>query len=293
MPISDPVSITRAIEATPFSPAPNVVIAYPHFDDWKSLYKPGPLRMPDAQGLYRNVDAFESRYHDMKRDHEKHVLQNLDTIKHWTAGRAVFAALKGRPSYSVYILPYDFLPRDDWSVGNGAVTEPLTLPQSEMERARGIKPQGTICSRGACWTPERQTSMSVDVFYTARRFRERDADGALLHELVHAIRYIWGVSRTVPMGGGYGEVEEFYANTIEMIYRSEKRLPIYDYHHHPFDAASFLEKFGARALLSDLRVEQQSLFLALAKVEAGFNPIKQIEGERQKLIDDYAAAHPQ
>jgi hypothetical protein len=29
-------------------------------------------------------------------------------------------------------------------------------------------------------------------------------------------------------------------NTIEMIYRSEKRLPIYDYNYHSFDTASFL-----------------------------------------------------
>jgi hypothetical protein len=67
MALFDPVSITREIEATPFAHARNVVIAYPHFEDWKKLYKPRPLRMPDARGIYRNVDAFESRYQDMKR----------------------------------------------------------------------------------------------------------------------------------------------------------------------------------------------------------------------------------
>jgi hypothetical protein len=235
--------------------------------------------MPDAQGFYRNVDEFESRYRDMKRDHVKHVLDNLDVIKRWAAGRAVLAALKARPSNSVHILPFDFLPRDDWTLDAEAMTEQIALPQSPIERAHRTNPRGTRCSRGACAPPESQAG-SADVFYTARRFRDRDADGALLHELVHAMRYIWGLSRTVPMGGGYGEIEEFYANTIEMIYRSEKRLPVHDYHYHPFDPATFLEKHGARTVLADLRVQQQSLFLELAHVEASFNPIKRLKDER-------------
>jgi len=292
----DPVSITRAIEATPFPQAPNVVIAYPHFEDWKNLYKPGPLRMPDAQGIYRNVNAFESRYRDMKRDHEKHVLKCLGLIKERAAGRAVLAELKARPSFSVYILPFDFMPRGDWSVDTEALTEPITLPQSAEERARGIKPPGTkTCKKGACWADlQSPTGKSVDVFYTARRAADSDADGSLLHELVHAMRFISGVFRYSGADEGYDNNEEFYANTIEMIYRSEKRLPIYDYRNHPIVAASFFDrKTLARFLLAELRVQQQSLFLELAKVDTAFNPVKQIESERRKLIDDHNAAHPQ
>ena len=40
--------------------------------------------------------------------------------------------------------------------------------------------------------------------------------------LVHAMRKISGLDRGVPMGGGYGNGEEFLANTIQMIYRSER-----------------------------------------------------------------------
>ncbi len=39
MALFDPVSIAREIEATPFSHARNVVIAYPHREDWKKLYR--------------------------------------------------------------------------------------------------------------------------------------------------------------------------------------------------------------------------------------------------------------
>jgi hypothetical protein len=291
MALFDPVSITREIEATPFAYARNVVIAYPHFEDWKKLYKPQPLRMPDARGIYRNVDAFESRYQDMKRDHEKNVLKQLRRIQGWPAGRAVFAELRAWLAFSVYILPFDFLPIGDWRFDKsgllvGAITEPITLPQSAAERARGKTPRGTqVCARGACWAaPDSPAGKSADVFYTARRFPDQDTDGALLHELVHAARLISGAQRTVPMGGGYGNTEEFLANTIEMIYRSEKRLPIYDYDHIPFDAASFLDpKTMASVVLTDLRVAQSSLFDALAHVDAPFNPIKQLDDQRRKL----------
>jgi hypothetical protein len=287
MALFDPVSITREIEATPFAHARNVVIAYPHFEDWKKLYKPKPLRMPDARGIYRNVDEFESRYQDMKRDHEKNVLKQLRRIQRWAAGRAVFAELRRWLAFSVYIFPFDFLPIGDWMVGAGAMTEPITLPQSAAERARGKMPRGTqVCVREACWAdPDSPAGKSADVFYTARRFRVENADGVLLHELVHAARLISGTQRTSPLGGGYGNNEEFLANTIKMIYRSEKGLPIYDYEHRPFDAASFLERNMATVLLTDLRVAQSSLFDALAHVDAPFNPIKQLDDQRRKLQD--------
>src|SRR5260370_674552 len=189
MALFDPVSIAREIEATPFAHARNVVVAYPHREDWKKLYRPQPLRMPDARGIYRNVDAFESRYQDMKRDHENNVLKCLGMFQRWAAGRAV-----------------------------------------------------------------------------------------------HAARLISGAHRTFPLGGGYHNNEEFLANTIEMIYRSDKGLPIYDYGYHSFDPASFLERNMATVLLTDLLFAQQSLFDALAKVNAGFNPIKQIDDRRRKLL---------
>jgi hypothetical protein len=89
------------------------------------------------------------------------------------------------------------------------------------------------------------------------------------------------------MGGGYHNTEEFLANTIEMIYRSEKRLPIYDYGYRPLDAAWFLDpKTMATVVLIDLLVAQQSLFDALAHVNADFNPIKQLDELRRKLLAD-------
>src|SRR5882757_1144237 len=103
--------------------------------------------MPDARGIYRNVDAFESRYQDMKRDHENNVLKQLRRIQGWPAGRAVLAELRAWPSFSACIFPFDFLPSvsPNWSpdIGADAAAGPIRLPQTAAERARGTKPRGT------------------------------------------------------------------------------------------------------------------------------------------------------
>jgi hypothetical protein len=276
---SNPVSITRAVEATPFPLVPNLCVSYPHFEDWKTLYHPPSIPVWDEQGFYRYSDKFEPLYQGMKRSHEKQVFKNLDIIKHWATGRAVLSALKARSSYSVHIFPFDFLPRDHFKVTSAAQTRPITLPQSAEDRARGTAPRGTVCRNGACEPSlSNKESMSADVFYTASRIPDDYAD-SLLHELVHAARLISGVFRFVELGGSYGNNEEFYANTIQMIYRSQRQLPIYDYHNHPFDPAKFLESKMARNLLVDLQDQQPAFFSALANVNAAFNPIKQIDDE--------------
>jgi hypothetical protein len=90
----------------------------------------------------------------------------------------VLAELRAWRSFSVYILPFDFLPSYDWvevadpETRAGAITEPLALPQTAAERARRTKPRGTqVCKKGACWAnPDSHTGKSADVFFTARRF---------------------------------------------------------------------------------------------------------------------------
>ncbi len=85
------------------------------------------------------------------------------------------------------------------------------------------------------------------------------------------------------MGGGYENSEEFYANTVEMIYRSERGQDVFDYAFHPINQASVLKQPKARALLTDLRYAQPSLFLALARVDAPFNPIRPIADQLLRI----------
>jgi hypothetical protein len=277
---NDPVFITRKIEAVPFPSAPNVVVSYPHREDWWNRY---PAVRKSYSGN-RSYDEFEWPYQDSKRIYQDRVLKRLRHLQHSATGRAVLAELRARPSYSVCIFPWDFLPsidRDDPS--DLGVTETLRIPQTRRERARGIKPRGTkFLVRGVSYASMYKPG-AVDVFYSDYRCKESEADGVLLHELVHAMRTISGVFRYSLMGGGYGNNEEFYANTIQMIYHSEKGLPVFDYQYRPLDAVSLFEQPLARVLLTDLRGTQPSLFDALARVNADFNPIQQIDYQRRKL----------
>jgi hypothetical protein len=269
----DPVFITRTIEATPFPSAPNVVVSYPHREDWWNRYP--ALRRAD--GRKRNIDEFQWLYREQKRLHQDSTFKRLRHIQHRATGRAVLAELRARPSYSVCIFPYEFEPSIDGD-GQGYLgsTEALQIPQTRWERARGIKPLGTTFHVRGVYSASMDKPGAVDLYYTAYRCEESDADGTLLHELVHAMRVLSGAHHQFKMGGGYHNSEEFYANTIEMIFRSERGQDVYDYAGHPLDQASVLKRPQARALITALCHNQMSLCIALSQVKADFNPIRSI-----------------
>jgi hypothetical protein len=266
-----PVFITRAIEAVPFPSAPNVVVSYPHREDWWNRY---PAVRKSHSGN-RSYHEFEWPYQDSKRIYQDRVLKRLRQIQHRATGRAVLAELRARPSYSVCIFPWDFLPSGD-NPSNLGLTEPLPIPQTRRERAHGIMPRGTkYLERGVAYASLDKPG-AVDVFYSDYRCEESDADGVLLHELVHAMRTFSGPYHERKMGGGYQDSEEFYANTIEMIFRSERGQNVYDYAFHPITQASVLKQPMARELITALCGRQMSLCIALAQVKADFNPIRPI-----------------
>jgi len=280
MAANGPVFITGAIETAPFPSAPNVVISYPNREDWWNRYP----ALHRAGSRKRNIDEFDWFYRDSKRIYQQILLKQLRRIQHRATGRAVFAELSTR-AYSVYIFPWDFATsfegEDPTALGR---TETPTIPQTRRERTRGINPPGTIShARGWSWASMDKPG-SVDVFYTDYRCDDVDADGVLVHELAHATRVMSGFHHKSKMRGGYPNTEEFYANTIEMIYRSETGLNVTDYKYHHINQASVLRHPRERELLTALRHEQPSLFLALAQVDAPFNPIKPI-AQRLLTID--------
>jgi hypothetical protein len=271
---SDRIFITRGIEVAPFPSAPNVVVSYPHRKDWWDRHP--ELRTADSR---KRFDEFDWLYQEQKRRYQGNVLKRLGILQHSATGKAVFAEIRARPSYSVYIFPWYFAPfPDENSLG---FTESPSMPQTPRESARGIKPPGTDYRDMRGWySASMDKPGSVDVFYTDYRCREDEADGVLLHELVHALRVISGAHHRLKMRGGYPNSEEFYANIIEMIYQSEKRLEVADYLGHPTDQASVLRHPMERALHTKLRIQHPLLFAALARVKASFNPIK-------PLVDQY------
>jgi hypothetical protein len=269
--------ITEAIHSLPYSHAPSVVAAYPSIDDWRRLY--------DPRGS-RGESWSRASYADFKRSHERAVTTQLDLIAQHATGRAVLAELNARSSYSVLILPFDFLPSRDWRVSTGAVAKATDW---RGEWSAGVP----ICGRTANGKPFCYASAgtgagsSVDIYFTARRHDGREsADEVLLHELFHATRKVRGVLYRMPIGGSYGNQEEFLAVLAANMYRSEKgEKRLFDYHGAPIDAGSFLDSVtpSPRAVLALLRSNQPALFEALARVQAPFNPIRQVDAEHGRL----------
>jgi hypothetical protein len=112
-------------------------------------------------------------------------------------------------------------------------------------------------------------------------------DEALLHELVHASRFVAGVMYTRPMGTGYGNQEEFYANTVENVYRSEKgRGILFDYQGVVFKAADFFKRTpDSWWSINRLQSDQRDLFNKLANLDptlVPFDPIREVDQANRK-----------
>jgi hypothetical protein len=269
-------SMTEPVRATPYPAAPRIVIAYPSPLDWRRLY--------DRNG-WREVRWLREHYADMSRSHERSVTKELDMISGRGTGRAVFAEMNARSAYSVMIFPFDLLPRAHWGPGKAAVTLAV---EERASWSRGVPmcgatAQGTPYCQGSDAPAGTGTGSSVDIYFTASRHGGvQTADDALLHELVHASRKVKGITYRMPVGAGYGNLEEFLAMLVENIYRSEKRQPPLDYHGNAVDSRSFLDDVPAsRALIGQFRRAQLALFSALANIEASFNPVRQFEVERK------------
>jgi len=270
-----------------YGSAPNIVIAYPSLQDWLALYKPSSSR-----GAQWNQAMFA----DFQRRHERTVTEQLDIIRKRATGRAVVAEVKARPDHVVKIRPFDFLPKEKWKLGLGALTTTLDGPAPTW--AAGVPRCGAtftgkpFCS-GHSAPKGTGTGSSAEIYFTASRHRAPDE--TLLHELVHASRMVDGVWYPMPVNGGYGNQEEFLAVLVENIYRSEKgeKRPS-DYKGHPIDTAKFLDATSPspRSVIAGMRGKQPSLFSALAALPRGmpaFNPVRQVDTEYKTLMQKIEA----
>lgn len=264
--------INDALHLTPF--APSVFVAFPSFDDWIGLYQ------TQSHGAQWNRDM----YADFRRNHERTVSEQLQTLTRSAVGRAIFAELNARTEFSVMILPFDFLEASSWSLHVGAVT---SATDRRAEWKKGVPICGaTMDGKPFCYASHGHGGGSdVQIFFTARRHRGREpADEVLLHELMHATRKVRGVLYRMPMHGSYGNQEEFLAVLAANMYRSEKRKEPFDYHGGAINPATFLDDTASRAVLAGLRADQPAFFAALARVEVAFNPIRQVDVEYRALM---------
>jgi hypothetical protein len=122
----------------------------------------------------------------------------------------------------------------------------------------------------------------------------RMPDNVLVHELVHALRYMRGVLNMVPtLDKEYDNEEEFFAILVANIYMSETGRTLFLASHHSYDALpaelSTSEGFLGKAVSppSNSHMENRRLVhkfvwqcyslcsLLYGKVSAAFNPIRE------------------
>lgn len=263
-------SIRQAVHSHPYRSAASVSVAYPRIGDWRALYDPDFSKSDRAVG---------ELYDDMRRHHERTVAEQLDLVAKQATGSAVLADLSSRASYSVMILPFDFLPAPSWNLHVAAVTR-ATEPTAEW--VAGARMCGTsLTSKAYCsHSTGTGSGSSADIYYTVGR--QKHPDETLAHELMHATRKVRGIVHRMATDSGYGNLEEFLAVVVENMYRSEKGRPLYDYHHHRIDPAKFLDSDvtpSPRLLLGLMRANHPTLFEALAALSPGkpsFNPMRQV-----------------
>jgi hypothetical protein len=193
----------------------NIIVSYPTEEDWRRLYD--------------NLVVHEiALYTSMRQSHQRSVSTQLQIINATSSGRAVFSELSGAP-HEVMIFPYDFQDSSSWRANTANFkTLGITTSHDSMHiRRRGM----AVCGKNqaTCRVAE-GGGARPHIFFTASRVLgsgNQSADEILLHELLHAARYMRGLLMMIPMNGGYGNQEEFLAQVIENIYRSEKgRSPI-------------------------------------------------------------------
>jgi hypothetical protein len=256
--------------------SPHVIISYPSLQDWSRLYQPrrvGEIHDP------------RQTYADMLHHHQRTVLTQLDLVHAVSSGRAAFAELSAAP-HEVLIYPFDFQPSAFWKKTDA---DSETIADTTAEHTRRSVRQGVSrCGKAGCFLAVGGGGRA-QIFFTASRATGSDsADEVLLHELVHAVRLMRGVFNKFAMSGGFENQEEFLAELVENVYRSEKGRPPIAYGGAPLsNPGAFLDSGIApppRTVIAGLRSDQPGFFAALAQIKTPFNPIRQVDLENKAYV---------
>jgi hypothetical protein len=244
------------------------------------------------------------------RHYEDDVQHTLSEIAKKSAGRAVLAEV-GRQPRQLTILPY--LPSDqDWTNGRtisnakestrkrwlvrhsqdnkelGQVQgDPVLDKDGKRKRGTGVGSDVEI----EFITPElahlvnRNPPIAVKSNWTEGNERHTlgFADEILVHELVHAMRDMAGLSanRRVPRQPRYGTIEEFFAIVVANVYRAEfaERLGVRNSNHGKWETMycggdNFLKIEFNRRHLRQFRRQHSLLCEDLRRIDVYFNPFR-------------------
>jgi len=256
----------------------NIMISYPTEQDWRNLYD-------------RLIVHDFSLFTDMRRSHQRSVSKQLDIINSKTVGRAVLSELRAA-AQEVLIYPYDFQDLVDWRM-NTPTFRTLGITKSydpSHSHRRGVPLCGKdqVSHQAVCYAAEGGGAWT-HIFFTASRVTGTETpDEVLLHELVHAARYTRGLIFNFPMSGGYKNEEEFLAQTVTNIYRSEKGRRPLNYGGAPMDNPNaFLDSDLSpppATVIGNLR-NNPALWAQLVDLHTRFNPVRQVDLTSKAYIE--------
>jgi hypothetical protein len=259
-----------------------LIIAFPSFHDASPI-------------LNRPIPLDQSRYNAFCQMHLMDVSRVLTDINSSPAGQAVLAEMQRKNPFSTEIYPFTFAP---FAYASSAVAEARLTSDATAsgkpgeDRSRAIaqiyRKDQFVCvpvpaksrneARQAC-SQGTGRGDRMTVFYTPDEnllapFLPADT---LVHELVHASRAEHGQFHEGKAGNTHFQYEEFVANLIQNVFRSQRGLAPYDYDEKPIpDNLIRAYSINARPVVANLSKEQPELFNALAKIDCRFNPLRNI-----------------
>ena len=250
---NDPVVEELNPSEVQYRHASKIIISYPSFDDWRKVYDPG-----DLFKRFNDPRYSPAAHQSMRRDHERGVLKQLNLILPYATGKAVLNQLNIGPPWTVRIHSYDLAPL---SLLQKEMLNQFKAAASTMSAYRDDRSftepslQGSpICGkrRDGIWACTKVlgtgNGSDVDIYFAPSRVSDSlfGPDEGLLHELVHAGRILHGKVHDRQVSGSYGNEEEFVAQLVQNIYRSERGRPPFDYNGFPIDGSKFLNSRSTR-----------------------------------------------
>lgn len=160
-------------------------------------------------------------------------------------------------------------------LGVTIVYDDLNFAEAQAENSGDALEDRGVPSRG---------SFSL-VYFTPANFPTQPAgtsvrvgDATLVHELMHALRQINGISNcNVDFRDDFDSVDEFYAILIENIYRSGRSLPLRRDHRtfaRLYPERVYWNEPNYRSLFTRLVSQMSDFVTAVADVAAPYNPIR-------------------
>jgi NleD-like pathogen effector protein (putative zinc metallopeptidase) len=256
-PAADRSSLLQA-SSRPFVPkdppkrgkSPQIFVTYYSMPDWLDIFSSPPkskaspnVRLDSRLGKVP-FSQMIGEYRRAAQQHQDKVTALLALIDTFPSGKALLAEL-GSAGHSIRIMPYWHYFR---TMVGGEYFNSTPIPVKPSESMSYLADGGLArdykgaYERNAPVRGDDNNPMpsfgkgtgagaNVVLFFSAETWDSKaasegpgfKADEVLFHELVHITRMIRGqVTRTPVDGGGYGNIEEYFATVITNVYMSDK-----------------------------------------------------------------------